>query len=118
MSIVDKKKLILIAAIVLVVVLIGASVAVAAYLMTSNTKPVVVTPQATLTLTTSADTLVLGSTVTLTATCSDTSYTGDVTFYANGSPVATVAAVAGVASYVWTPASASTFNIVATGTHT
>jgi len=93
-----------------------------AYTMISNPVTGTVVPEATLSLTINGldeATITVGETFTLVATCSDTSYTGSVTFTADGSTVlGTQTAAAGVATLSWTPTTTGTYSIVATADHT
>ncbi len=92
-------------------------VAVASYLMASNTVDIDVTAQESLTLSTSATSITLGDSVTLTATCSDTAFTGTVAFTANGVSIGSSSATAGVATLLWTPNAINTYTVQASATH-
>ena len=85
----------------------------AGYLMTSNSVTINPTAQFTLTLSPDTSTPVVGDTVTLTATCNDNTFNGDVTF----SSLGTRTAVAGVATITFVPTSTTPVTITASATH-
>lgn len=93
----------------------------AAYLMTSNIVEIHVTPHPpapeTLVLGASSVDFELDGSTTLTATCSDVAFVGEVTFKANGATIDTTPAIDGIATLDWTPTEAGTFDVVATAMH-
>ncbi len=119
--------------IVLLVLMIGliagaaSALIYAQYVMTSNSVTVTVTQQATLALTVNGAASLTSAqgnlpTITLTATCSDASFSGTVTFLqgaaGSGTSIGTATAVNGVATLTsWQPSSTGTFNVYATASH-
>ena len=106
-------------AIILAAILVTAGVALAAYLITSNTVNVTVLTQATMTLQANSTSLTVGDTVQLTATLSDGAASSGlaVTFLDGATTLATVNAdTSGVAVYAYAPAAGS-YVYTATATH-
>jgi hypothetical protein len=95
-------------------------VAWAAYTMTSNTVNVPVTPQATLSLTVNGTTsfsAIQYDNVTLTATCSDGSFNGVVSFQDGSTPIGTATAVSGIAHFTYNVTAVKTYQFNATALH-
>ena len=112
----DKLKTIL-AILAIAVLVASATIVIAQYVMTSNTVNVIVSSQATLTLASNTTSTIVGYGVQLTATCSDGSFVGTVTFLDGASPVGTTAASGGVAVLDYTVSTAKTYAFTATATH-
>ncbi len=108
-----------VAAVTLIVVLIVAcTYAYAQYVMTSNSLNHNSTERATILLSQNATTSVVGDTVVLTATCTDASYTGTVTFLDGSTALGTATASGGVAVFNVPINQAKTWTFTATATHT
>jgi hypothetical protein len=114
----EMNKKIVFASLMIITILAGIGIAYAtSYLMASNSIAETPQPKYTLTLATNSTSPVIGvDTVKLTATCTDTAFTGTVTFTSGSTSLGTADAVAGVAILNWTPV-AGTFSVVATATH-
>ena len=98
------------------VVAVGAN-----YPMNSNIINVPVGAQATLAIVVNGTTTfsaVQFDNVTLTATCSDGSYTGTVTFLDGAVSIGTANAISGIASFTYNVTQAKTYQFKASGTHT
>jgi hypothetical protein len=105
-------------AIALIALLSTVTVAVSAqYVMNSNILNHPVSAQATLVLAQNSTSSVVGDGVRLTATCSDTTFTGTVTFLDGVTTIGTANAVAGVATLDYTTATAKTYQFQASATH-
>jgi len=111
------KKLVKITVAFLAFMLFVGIVYAASYVMTSPSVTVTVSPQYTLVLTANPQTFTVDGSTTLTATCSDSSFNGNVDFYYGTTLITTVSASAGVASYSWTPSSPGTYSVYAQATH-
>lgn len=118
-----EKKYKAIAATLIVFGLFLSGFAAANYVMTSNNVSVTVTNSATLTLAVSSSSYILGVgqvPLLLTATCSDSSFTGSVSFVETSPGSMTLGsafAIAGVATFTWIPTTAGTYVIDATASH-
>ena len=107
--------------IITIVMIAGAVLAVlgvayGVYVMTSNNETIDVV-EAVLTLEVDANSIILGETITLNATCSDPNFNGPVAFTANGNSIGSATATDGTAILSWTPTAAGSYTVVATATH-
>jgi hypothetical protein len=108
-----KNILILLCAVLILATVAG--VAVASYIMTSNTVITNPTAQATLILTQDNSTpIVLVDTVLYTATCSDLTFSGQVTFKDGSTTLDTITAVNGIATLAYIPTSTTQLSVIAT----
>ena len=115
MRTIPKKTLV---AVCVFVFLCSLALAAASYLMTSNTVNTTPTAKATLVLTQdNANPIVGVDTVHYTATCSDTSFNGVVTFKDGTTTLGTATATGGVAVLSYTPTSTTPLAVTATATH-
>jgi hypothetical protein len=106
-------------ALIIIIATVGVSVG-AQYVMNSNIINVPVGAQATLALVINGTTTfnaVQYDNVVLTATCSDGSYTGTVTFLDGATAIGTATAAAGIATLTYNVSAVKTYQFKATGIH-